>query len=166
MSNWSRNAGDLLRMKNFRRLLFYIIFFALLQSPCLVCFFEFRGIFVAFACISPLSSRRLFPCLFFSHNSTAEEAQSLGNSQHLSLLRIVFVELLMMHLCTKWTIALFMEFNFKFFIFSFLSHAGYRIINSRLSQMGRIMCHTARLHRSSHLETSSHQQTLRRYWSR
>ena len=50
--------------------------------------------------------------------------------------------------------------------FFFVSFTGYRIIGPRLSQMGRVVRYTTRLHRSYHLALTNHQQKLHRHRSR
>lgn len=72
-----------------------------------------------------------------------------------------FVELLMMHLCIK-----AFHYLWNLIFFSLLSFTGHRIVGARLSQMGRVLRYTARLHRSNHLTLTSQQQKLRRYRSR
>lgn len=53
-----------------------------------------------------------------------------------------------------------MEFNFEPF---FLSFTGHRTASARLPQVGRLMRHTARFHRSANRKIANHQQALRRH---
>lgn len=82
------------------------------------------------------------------------------------LLRFVFeiINDAFMHLMKH---ALFMEWNFIYPSFSLVySSLGHGVVGARLSQMGRLMCHTTRFYRFNHLTLTDHQQKLQRHRSR